>query len=128
AHEIAHQYWFTVVKIPNIDENWLSESFAEISAAMLLKKVKGDATYNRMVSTWRGNAREAAAIAPIPYSWRIGGDYSLARAARINLLYSKGPLLLAAIEKQLGNEKFLVFLKSYQKSFAWKFGSTKDVA
>jgi hypothetical protein len=128
AHEIAHQYWFTVVKIPSIEENWLSESFAEISAAMVLKKLRGDAIYNRMVSVWRGNAKESASIAPIPYAGRIGGDYSLAASARINLLYNKGPLLLAAIHKQLGDEKFLVFLKSYQKSFQWKFGTTKDVA
>jgi len=28
----------------------------------------------------------------------------------------------------LGDDTFLTFLKSYQKSFRWKFGSTKTVA
>jgi hypothetical protein len=128
AHEIAHQYWFTVVKIPNIEENWLSESFAEMSAAMTIKRLRGDAYFNRLVSTWRGRANESASIAPIPYVSRIGGDRSLAFANRIYILYNKGPLLLETIRKQLGDEKFLIFLKSYQKSFAWKFGTTKDVA
>jgi hypothetical protein len=128
AHEIAHQYWFTVVKIPSIEENWLSESFAEMSAAMTIKRLRGDAYFNRLVSTWRGRARESASVAPIPYVHRIGGDRRLARAARIHILYNKGPLLLETIHKQLGEEKFLIFLKSYQKSFAWKFGTTKDVA
>jgi len=128
AHEIAHQYWFTVVKIPSIEENWLSESFAEMSAAMTIKRLRGDAYFNRLVSTWRGRAKESASVAPIPYVNRIGGDRRLARAARIHILYNKGPLLLEAIHKQLGDEKFLIFLKSYQKSFAWKFGTTKDVA
>jgi hypothetical protein len=128
AHEIAHQYWFTVVKIPNIEENWLSESFAEMSAAMTIKRLRGDSYFNQLVSTWRGRAKESASIAPIPYVSRIGGDRSLARANRINILYNKGPLLLETIRKQLGDEKFLVFLKSYQRSFAWKFGTTKDVA
>lgn len=128
AHEIAHQYWFTVVKIPGIEENWLSESFAEMSAAMTIKRLRGDAYFNQLVSGWRGRAKESLSAAPIPYSYRIGGDRLLAGAARTHLLYFKGPLLLEAIRKQLGDEKFLIFLKSYQKSFAWKFGTTKDVA
>ena len=28
AHEIAHQYWGTVVKMPSLEEQWLTESFA----------------------------------------------------------------------------------------------------
>jgi Peptidase family M1 domain len=128
AHEIAHQYWFTVVKIPDIEENWISESFASISAGMLLKRLQSEAIYNRMVNTWKANAKQATAIAPIPYAARIGGDYGLAFAAYQNLLYNKGPYLLATIHKKLGDEKFLVFLKSYQKSFQWKVGSTKDIA
>ncbi len=127
AHEIAHQYWGSAVKMPSPEEQWLTESFAEYSAALLLKHFRGDAIYNRMVNTWRAQAKQAAAIAPIPYANRIGGDQSLASAARTQLLYNKGPVLLAAIHKQLGDEKFLTFFKSYTKSFQWKFGTTADV-
>jgi aminopeptidase N len=127
AHEIAHQYWGTVVKWPVDTESWLSESFAEMSAAMAIKRLRGETYYNQLAATWRGNAKASAAVAPIPYVDRIGGDYSTAADARINILYNKGPLLLDTIRKQLGDEKFLVFLKSYQKTFAWKFGTTKDV-
>ena len=128
AHEIAHQYWGHVVKMPSPEEQWLTETFAEYSAALALKKLRGDAIFNRIVNTWRGRAAQSASVAPIPYANRIGGDRGLAGAARTNLLYNKGPLLLAAIDKKIGAEKFLVFMKSYQKSFQWKFGTTKDVA
>jgi aminopeptidase N len=47
---------------------------------------------------------------------------------RTQLLYNKGPVLLAAIHKQLGDQQFLTFLKSYTKSFQGKFGTTADVA
>jgi len=128
AHEIAHQYWGSAVKMPSPEEQWITEAFAEYSAGLLLKKFKGDAVFNRMVNSWRAEARQAAAIAPIPYANRIGGDQGLARRARTRLLYDKGPALLAAIHKQLGDEKFLTFLKSYTKSFQGKFGTTADVA
>jgi aminopeptidase N len=49
-------------------------------------------------------------------------------AIRTGLIYDKGALLLATLHKELGDDMFLTFLKSYQKSFRWKFGSTKTVA
>jgi ABC-2 type transport system permease protein len=127
AHEIAHQYWHHVVKMPSYDEQWLSESFAEYSAALLLKKFQGDAIYNRLVAHWKGNAKVAAGTAPIPFANRIRTPNN-ADWQRVHLLYSKGPLLLAALHKEVGDEAFLTFMKSYQKSFRFKYGTTKDVA
>ncbi len=128
AHEIAHQYWGSAVKMPSPEEQWLTETFAEYSAALLLKKFKGEAVFNRLVKRWRAQAVQASAIAPIAYANRIGGDRSMAGAARTQLLYNKGPILLAAIHKKLGDETFLTFLKSYTKSFQGKFGTTADVS
>lgn len=128
AHEIAHQYWAYVVRMPRPEEQWLTESFAEYSAALALKKFKGDAVYNRLVSTWKGRARDGMNIAPIPYANRIGGDARMSFAQRNSLLYAKGPYLLYALHKELGDTTFLTFLKSYQRSFQWKAGTTKDIA
>src|SRR5438270_278483 len=127
AHEIAHQYWAHVVRMPSHEEQWLTESFAEYSAALALKQLMphGDAVYNRLVSSWRTRANQAAAIAPIPYANRIAKDESGARTA---LLYDKGPLLLYTIHKEVGDTPFLTFMKSYTKTFNFKFGTTKDVA
>jgi hypothetical protein len=127
AHEIAHQYWAHVVRMPSYEEQWLTESFAEYSAALALKKLmpQGDAVYNRLVASWRTRAKQAAAIAPIPYANHIEKDESGARTA---LLYDKGPLLLYTIHKEIGDTPFLTFMKSYTKTFNFKFGTTKDVA
>jgi Peptidase family M1 domain len=130
AHEIAHQYWGYVVREASSEETWLSESFAEYSAALALKKLmpKGDAAYNRLVSTWRGGAKMGVNVAPIPYANRIQGDPSVSFQQRFALLYEKGPYLLYTLHKEVGDTAFLTFLKSYQKTFAWKAGTTKDVA
>jgi len=127
AHEIAHQYWGVSVRWPSYTEQWLSESFAEYSAALLLKKFQGDAPYKRLLAHWKADANDAHNLAPIPLANRIttpnNSDWN-----RFKLLYGKGPYLLAALHKQVGDEPFLIFLKSYQKSFRNKAGSTKDVA
>jgi aminopeptidase N len=130
AHEIAHQYWGHVVKMPSAEEQWITESFAEYSAAIFIKASKGDATYDSIEKHWRRRALDATDAAPIPLANRVwlANDPRMRFLIRYGLLYNKGPILLAALHKQLGDEVFLTFLKSYQKSFRWKFGSTKSMA
>jgi len=129
AHEIAHQYWAHVVKMPSHEEQWLTESFAEYSAALFIKAGRGDAEYKSIVSHWRPNAKLATDKCTIPLANRIyiANDTRTQHFVRTGLLYMKGPLLLYALHKQLGDDTFLTFLKSYQKNFRWKFGSTKTV-
>ncbi|HKO56589.1 MAG TPA: M1 family aminopeptidase [Thermoanaerobaculia bacterium] len=128
AHEIAHQYWGHVVKMPTIDEDWLNESFAEYSAALALKKFQGDAVYNRLIAHWKSRGADGAKVSPIPLAWRVGGDDLNAMITWQNLTYFKGAYLLYKLHKELGDETFLTFMKSYQKSFRWKYGSTQNVA
>jgi aminopeptidase N len=129
-HEIAHQYWGNVVGWPAAEEQWLSEAFAEYSAALALRATQGEAVYKRMLNTWRTNGRQASPVSTIPLVNRI----SMPRASSYEqwamrhwLLYQKGPYLLAVLHKELGDEAFLTFLKSYQASFRWKLGSTRHV-
>ena len=130
AHEIAHQYWGHVVKAPSDEEDWLSESFAEYCAALFMKAARGESTYKMIVGHWKAGASFAADKAPIPLADRVylASDARSQYFIRTGLLYDKGPFLLYALNRELGDETFLTFLKSYQKSFRWKFGSTKTIA
>jgi hypothetical protein len=130
AHEIAHQYWGHVVKMPSFEEQWITEAFAEYSAAIFLRAFKGQSTYNRLLNHWASRARFAADAAPIPLANRVSVPRDLVTefSIRAGLLYDKGSCLLAALHKELGDQMFLTFMKSYQKSFRWKFGSTRTVA
>jgi hypothetical protein len=128
AHEIAHQYWGHVVKMPSSEEQWLTETFAEYSAALALKKLYKQASYDKLVAGWKLHAKEVAAVGPIPFANRIGGNDAF--RVRTYLLYAKGPYVLWALhQKELKDDnQMLTFMKSYQKSFRWKFGTTADVA
>jgi len=130
AHEIAHQYWGTVVKSPGPEEQWLEESFAEYCAALFIRDAKGKGDYEMLVARWRSRAKTANDIAPIALANRIDmpNDREMQDEYRTDLLYGKGPYLLSVLHKEVGEETFLTFLKSYQKTFRWKFGTTKHVA
>ena len=126
AHEIAHQYWGHVVKMPSGEEQWLTESFAEYSSGLLINKMKGRRVYESMINEWRRNGNASTQAATIPTANRLRGEG--AGLDRRNLVYHKGAYLLAQLHKQLGDEKFLTFLKSFQKSFNFKYGTTAHVA
>jgi hypothetical protein len=130
AHEIAHQYWGIAVRIPGYSEQWLGESFAEYCAALFLKERRGEAVYGALVSQWRHAASFAADAAPIPMASRVYvKDDALQRSEiRRGLLYGKGPLVLDALRRDLGDAEFLALLRAYQESHAWGFGSTRSVA
>jgi hypothetical protein len=129
SHEIAHQYWGHVVKMPAYEEQWLTESFAEICAGLFIRDLRGKSDLEGLVATWRSRAKEVSATAPIPLANRIRNksDPGIAYVHRTYLLYFKGPWILNSIRQQIGEQAFLVFLNSCQATFRWKFGNTKTV-
>jgi hypothetical protein len=132
VHEIAHQWWGTVVKMPNEDEQWLTESFAEICASLCLQdwpQHRADNDYAKLIATWKTEGAFAADKATIPtanYIYNPTDSYQNFRI-RTGLIYNKGAWLLQCIRQEIGDQAFLTFLKSYQRNFRWRFGTTKDV-
>lgn len=122
AHEIAHQYWGGVVKMGSEDEQWLTEAFAEISSAFVMKEIEGQRGYDGMLDSWRADAKAATDVAPIPLANRIDipGDPTKEFELRVGLLYAKGAWLLAVLRKQIGDEKFLLALRNLQGRYAWR--------
>jgi hypothetical protein len=129
AHELAHQYWGEVVKMPSYEEQWIDEAFAEYSAALFLAAAGRQKDYDRAFAHWKADANDASKIANMPSANSLvnPADPYSRYVTRTGLVYQKGAYLLAALHRELGDQMFLTFLKSYQKSFRWKPGSTKDV-
>ncbi|HET8901461.1 MAG TPA: M1 family aminopeptidase, partial [Holophagaceae bacterium] len=132
VHEIAHQWWGCVVKMPSSQEQWITESFADACASLCLMDwpqghAKSD--YVKLIAHWKSEAGYATDKGTIPtcnYNYNPD-DSSENFLVRTGLLYNKGAWLLYCIRKEIGDEQFFRFLKSYQTNFKWKFGSTKDV-
>jgi hypothetical protein len=123
AHEIAHQYWGHQVKWGDDADEWLSESFAEYCAYLAVRRIKGESYARKMVARWRAGAHDADAHATIPTADRLLGESAF--RDRFGLLYGKGPYLLRAIDRDLGEQMFLTALKTFQSNLRWKTGSTR---
>ena len=129
AHEIAHQYWGVVVRIPSPEEQWLAESFAEYCAFLFVKDRRSASVAVGLEKRWRRGADFADDAAPIPLANRVWVASDAVRRAEIRkgLLYDKGPILLAALHREMGDAAFRAFLQSTQAALAWRFGSTKEI-
>jgi hypothetical protein len=129
AHEIAHQYWGSVIKMASNDERWVNESFAEYSASLLIKEAKSAGDYKLMQNAWKTNANEAKALSSIVTAQRLRdvGNEGDAFWDRTHLIYDKGAYLLSVMHKELGDKPFLSFLRNFQARFAWKLTTTQDM-
>jgi len=129
AHELAHMYWGSAVVAESSQDTWIQEAFAEYSSALFMKDAGRPGDYTKAFVNWKADAKDATNISTIPMANRLvnEGDPLASILARNNLIYAKGAILLAALHKELGDEQFLTFLKSYQKSFKGKYGNTAMV-
>lgn len=121
SHEIAHQYWGHQVKMWGEEDQWITESFAEYTSALAIRAMpkKGPDVFNAIIRDWAARAKEPSAVCPIPLSNHLHAKLPTHRGYRQGLIYYKGAYLLANLHHEMGEEKFLRFLRAYQKSFAW---------
>lgn len=129
AHEVAHQWWGHGVRTPSFSEQWLSESFAEYCSAFFLRRVAGHEAYDSFLRRWRRGAGETKGSVPILLAHRLHAknDQIQAERLRTQLLYGKGPLVLAAIHREIGDEAFLTFLASVQAALGGQAATTRRV-
>ncbi len=142
VHEVAHAWWGNLVEYPSGEEQWLSESFADYSAALCLEAMRGGGRggqreFRSAYSEWKSRAGDLGEGASLFLANRLAFDADRDSWDRTNLLYNKGPLVIHAIRRELerlrggeaeGDRYFFAFLKTVVKNFAGKPASTRHLA
>ena len=141
VHEVAHAWWGHTIMMDSAEEQWLTESFAEYSAALFLEAArgggkKGRKEFKKLLDGWRARAKLIGDGGSIYLANHLAGTDRKDWEDRTNLLYSKGPLVLHAVRLRLrkmaggkkeGDRLFVILLRSYLKNFAYKWGSTQNL-
>ena len=52
AHEVAHQWWYSLVGNDQIDEPWLDEAFAQFTTALVLPRSVWRSRHAEVMWTW----------------------------------------------------------------------------
>jgi hypothetical protein len=139
-HEIAHAWWGHVAKMESPEEAWVTEAFADYSAALALWRLRGgergQRAFDDMVTQWTSAAADLGPGASLYLSSRLafvddrdGDDYW-------RLYYARGPLVVHAIRLELqrlagnaeeGDRRFIAFLRAFLKRNREGYAPTRSL-
>lgn len=120
AHEIAHQWWYAAVGSDQVEQPFLDEALAEVSARLHLRAEDGDERAWMMV-----NLRRAAE--PVPGVAALGvGDFS-SNEAYTETVYLGGSQALLEVRAAAGGRAFLTALRSYYAHNVGRLATLDDL-
>ena len=112
AHEVAHQWWYSLVGDDQVNHPWLDESLVGYSTLLYYEDTYGkaiadqvlkqnfEAPYQKLLQEKRDQKVDQ------PVSAFTLSDYS-------TVVYRKGPLFFKALREAIGDARFDAFLKGY---------------
>jgi len=126
VHEVAHQWWYSVVGNNQFSESWVDESLTEFSTFLFYEKNEqygidydilienATATYTNFVkiySTIYGQVDQSMNRTLTEYDTEP--EY-------VNCVYTKGVLMYDSLKGFLGKQKILKCMKDYFKAYAFQ--------
>ncbi len=126
AHEVAHQWWGSVVANSNFHNYWFIESLAEYSSALFMENVYGRKVYENKVEAWREEILENDIRSGVQDSYTVWAGPGGFGPYRANL-YAKGPYAFHIMRSTWGDEAFFKFLKNLAAETKGKEIVTRDI-
>jgi hypothetical protein len=123
VHEVAHQWWYSLVGNDQQDEPWLDEALTQYSTALFYELHEGwdeavsevlEARYQVVAGTPEDDliSRPVAAYTESNYG---------------PVVYGKGPLFFDALRQRLGGDLFSEILRAYFKTYRYGIADGMDL-
>lgn len=122
AHEVAHQWSYSMVGNDQLDEPWVDEALAQYLTMLYWADLYGPSAKagfrQSLEGRWARVDKEE-----IPIGMPVGA-YDNAEYGAI--VYGRGPLFVEALEGEMGAEVFADFLREYYSVHKWGVASTES--
>jgi aminopeptidase N len=138
-HELAHQWWGHQIGWSCYRDTWLSEGFAEFSAALVLQRVSGSQRVNEFWDRARRTILEKPRTGSMPNADAGPITLGLRLATRKTpgayaaLVYEKGAYVLQMLRMLMFDPRtrppdagFIAMMKDFADSYAGKNPTTRD--
>ncbi|MBO5394608.1 MAG: M1 family metallopeptidase [Clostridia bacterium] len=132
VHEIAHQWWYSVVGNDQYNHAWLDEGLAEYSTLLFFKQhTEYGEDFNQMIISAENSYKLFVKIYT-KVNGSVDGvmDKPLCQFETepeyVQCTYTKGVLLLDSIRQTIGDKKFHRALTKYYNEFAFKNATPAD--
>lgn len=123
AHEVGHQWFYSVVGNDQIDEPWLDEALTQYVTYLYFLDAYGPEGGNGYRDTFIGRwDRVDRADIPIGLP---AGEYDDTEYGAI--VYGRGPLFFEALSEEMGEEAFEAFLRDYYQRNKWDISTGQDL-
>jgi hypothetical protein len=123
VHEVAHQWWYSLVGNDQQDEPWLDEALAQYSMALYFEVNEGwTAAGVEMFDAWYEDIRGTELVGAIDLPVASYEEYLYGP-----LVYGKGPLFFDALRRELGDELFFAVLKAYFNTYRYQIASGPEL-
>ena len=136
AHEVAHQWWGHTVGWASYHDNWLSEGFADFSAALFLEITQpGDGarkfwdSEQRLLIEKNSFGNRANDVGPLWMGERL--DSFKAHDANRRITYAKGAFVLHMLrylmqDDRTGDQPFIDMMHDFLTTYRGRVASTAD--
>ncbi len=125
AHEVGHQWFYSVIGNNQVDQPWLDESLTSYTEYVYVRGVHGEEDGKEYVDNERTSYRNYRdvgvndAVLGLPVS-AYPDIYGL-------IIYTKGPLFFAELERVLGLEMFNKAVQHYYEQNKYQVVQSADV-
>lgn len=126
VHEVAHQWWYSLVGNDQIEEPWLDESLTNYSAILYWEEIRGPDTASAIMADLffspyeqaKEQSRDRAVIGPV--SDFSAGEYT-------TFVYGKGPLFFHALRQEVGDEIYFRIMQTYYTDHKYKIATAQEL-
>jgi len=125
AHEVAHQWWYSVVGNDQVNEPWLDESLTNFSTVYYYEhtydRARADLAFQNFVARRYEQIRGTNHDQPVaqPVFAFTPQDYG-------TVVYGKGAVFFYELRKKLGDGVFLEVLRTYYQDRKYQLATPED--
>jgi len=119
AHEVGHQWFYSLVGDDQLDDPWLDESLAQFATLQYYTDEYGENGARGFLDSLKGrwaSVNDAKIPIGLPVAKYSGQEYSA-------IVYGRGPLFFVALKDKMGAAAFDAFLKDYIHTLSWKIAT-----
>jgi len=124
VHEVAHQWWYSMVGSDQTRHPWLDEALTEYSISIYQEYLNGAAGYAETVDTYirwsQGYEQALQSIGDAPSAFPDESAYGA-------IVYRQGALFFHQLRQQLGDVLFFQALQSYLDQYRYGVATPDDL-
>lgn len=125
VHEIAHQWWYSLVGNDQVRHPWIDEGLAQYAVAQYILAAEGEDAYGAALESFRAQYKtfagaEGDTVIGLPVSAYPDQAYWA-------FVYQKGPLFFAALEEQYGRDAARSSLRELFKTYRYGIATPENV-